>query len=100
VSRLYEVREWVNVWLTIESLVAWWARSERLEQAAVALGYLDAEQRHWATADRRAKAAAAVTQDPDGARWMARGAALTRDQLVEYALEQLDPHRTPDVGGT
>ena len=65
------------------------------------LGHLDAAQRHCAAmADRRAKATAAVTQHPDGARWMARGAALTRDQLVEYVLEQLDPLRSPDLGGT
>jgi hypothetical protein len=95
VSRLFELREWGYLWLTIESLASWWARSARLEQAAVMLGHLDAAQRHWAVmADRRAKATAAVTQHPDGARWMAHGAALTRDHLVEYALEQLDPLRS------
>jgi predicted ATPase/class 3 adenylate cyclase len=95
VSRLYEMREWGNLWLTIESLAGWWARSERLEQAAVALGHLDAAQRHWtAMADRRAIATAAVSQHPDGARWAARGAALSRDQLVDYVLEELDPLRS------
>lgn len=101
VCSLYEVREWPNVWLTLESLAAWWARSEQLEQAAVIIGHVDAAQRHWtAMADRRAKATAAVTQHPDSARWMARGAALTRDQLVEYVLEQLDPQRLVELGST
>jgi hypothetical protein len=91
IALLHELREWANLWLTVESLAAWWADTGQLEQAAMALGHLDATGRRFMDlADRRARAIAAVRAHPQSRSWLTAGARADRDELIEYVLNELD----------
>jgi hypothetical protein len=91
ITLLHELREWANLWLTVESLAAWWADTGRLEQAAMALGHLDATGRRFMDlADRRARAMAAVRAHRQSRFWLTAGARADRDELIEYVLNELD----------
>jgi hypothetical protein len=94
VTRLHDLREWGNLWLTIESLAAWWARTGKIEQAARTLGFLEATgHRFMDLARRRERALATVKADPQGESWLATGASTDRDQLITYLLDQLEHTR-------
>jgi hypothetical protein len=98
IDQLYTLRVWPHLWNTIESLATYWVRSGDLEGAATLLGHLEAHEHHSVPlAARRARAAAVLEQRPDAWPWMEHGAALDRDQIVQYALERLPaPPPPPD----
>jgi hypothetical protein len=87
----------MNVWAVVEALSLYWYSSDRMEPAAVLLGYLEAHDlrhaggggRSGSFAERRRLAIAALHEPSDGEAWMAHGAELDRDELVTYALDQL-----------
>jgi hypothetical protein len=80
----------VLLWVVIEALALYWARVGREEPAAVLLGHLEANNiRHAQFVEQRRDAVAAVRAGSDSEERFARGAALGRDQVVAYALEQL-----------
>jgi predicted ATPase len=92
-SRLYAHRQWNDLHVAIESIAAHWADTGRSESAAVLLGHLEVHGRgHGAMARRRARLSSALsaTHGQD----MARGAAMNRDELVEYALSELQREAT------
>jgi predicted ATPase/class 3 adenylate cyclase len=88
-ARLYADRHWLDLWVAIESLVGYWARADRPEPAAVLLGHLESHGRgHGAMARQRARVSAILTVTH--AHSMAQGAAMDRDELVDYALAELE----------
>jgi hypothetical protein len=90
ITILRDLQEWFNLWMVVESLGTWWSRTGKLEQAATAFGFLDnTGPGHHTIAQRRAKAARLVDAHPDAPRWRADGAAMSRDQVISYCLEQL-----------
>jgi hypothetical protein len=89
-TRLLSVRSWALVWVGMEALALYWARTGRDEAAAVLLGHLEAMDIHYAYfVEQRAQAVTALQAQRDAQQHFARGAALDRDRLVAYALEQL-----------
>jgi DNA-binding CsgD family transcriptional regulator len=90
-TRLYASRNWLNLWAVMEALALHWARTGHDERAAVLIGYLEnGDIRHAVFVDRRQKAFAALRQSVDAEAWLAVGAGLDRDQVVAYALNELD----------
>jgi hypothetical protein len=91
--RLYADRHWLDLWVAIESLAAHWASTGRSAHAAVLLGHLDSRGRgHVALARRRARISVALsTTQPD---YMAQGAAMDREELVRFALDELEREAT------
>jgi predicted ATPase/class 3 adenylate cyclase len=80
-----------STWTGLEALAIHLAKTGRVEQAAVIFGHLDYNNRH--TADMvalRAPADAAVGALPDASGLKGRGAAMSRDDAVAYALAVLD----------
>jgi hypothetical protein len=86
--RLYADRHWLDLWVAIESLAAHWALTGRPAQAAVLLGHLDSRGRgHGAMVRRRARISGVLSAtQPD---YMAQGAAMDREELVRFALDEL-----------
>ncbi len=79
-------RTWVNLHQSLLAVARWWVGHDRLEDAAVIVGHLDAN--HVAIVD--ASTRTAVTGRDDA---IATGARLDRDSLVASVLERLDaPH--------
>ena len=91
--RLYADRHWLDLWVAIESLAAHWASTGRSAHAAVLLGHLDSRGRgHVALARRRARISVALSStQPD---YMAQGAAMDREELVRFALDELEREAT------
>ena len=44
IGEAYRDRIWLEVWIMIEAQARWWATHDNLEGAAIAVGYLDAQQ--------------------------------------------------------
>jgi hypothetical protein len=89
-TRLLATRTWALVWVVMEALALYWARVGRDEPAAVLLGHLEANHIRYAQfVEQRRDAVAALRDRSDAEDHLARGAALERDQLVAYALDQL-----------
>jgi len=87
---LHEQNSWLTVWQTIEHLGVHWIRTGRLAPGAVVIGHLEAHGRAnllYVTA--RAEAVAILGAHPEMADAQVQGAAMTRDQLVAYILNQL-----------
>lgn len=91
ITLLHDLREWANIWLTVESLATWWASVGRLEPAARVLGYLRAAGRGYLELEeRRARAVAAIEAHPEHEAWLGLGAATDREQLIGYVLDELE----------
>jgi hypothetical protein len=85
---------WSFVWVVIEALAIHWSRCERVLDAAVLVGYLE---RHGlafgALIDGRRDVAAAIEHVEDANRALERGGSMSRDAVVEFALEGMGGRR-------
>jgi predicted ATPase len=89
--QLYDAHRWMGVWIALERLGFHWVETSRLEPGAAVLGHLDAHRPvAQSRAARRAAALEVLRAHPETSGEQARGAAMTREQLVEYVLAQLD----------
>jgi predicted ATPase/class 3 adenylate cyclase len=87
----YALRIWWPVWSTVELVSLYWVRSGMLEPGATSLGHLEAQgHANPGYGALRAEAITVLDAHPDLAEARARGAAMDRDELVAYVLEQLD----------
>jgi hypothetical protein len=89
---LYEIRFWYRIWQHFESIALQLAATGHVEAAAVVVGNLEA--RHAAFGYEswlgfRARALEIIRTHADAETWMARGAAMDRYEVVEYALAAL-----------
>jgi hypothetical protein len=92
-AQLCETNNWSYMWQAIENLAIHWVRTGAQGAGAVVLGHLEAHGRANAMfVIHRAQAADILRAHPETADAQARGAAMTRDQLVAYILDQLDEH--------
>jgi predicted ATPase/class 3 adenylate cyclase len=79
--------DWANLWLLLEAFAVHLANNDHFEPAAVIFAALEHAGR--ATMDFAAARAAASARYEDRsevAQWRERGAALRRDEVVDYAL--------------
>jgi hypothetical protein len=93
IARLYDLRFWLLVLLQIEAAAGLFATADRLREAAVIYGYLDAHQPPWGVArghHARQRGLDRVRQLADYDLLMAQGAAIDRDELVAYSLDRLE----------
>lgn len=88
----------LGLWTTLEAVALCFADADRLEPAAVVLGHLEAHDIHHrgkgygvgTFVERRANVLGRLRTMAESERWMARGAALNREELVDVALRALD----------
>lgn len=90
---LYDIRYWLGVRRVMETIALHLVGVEQFTDASVLLGNLEAHHSAWG-AERimgfRERALLATRQQPGAAECMARGAAMDRHEIVEYALIALD----------
>ena len=82
---------WMYTSSTLERLTIHWIDSGNTEAGSVVLGYLDAHG--WGArvdASDRARARLVVTVDANRNASLLRGAAMDRNQLVEFAIGELE----------
>jgi predicted ATPase/DNA-binding SARP family transcriptional activator len=90
---LYDIRYWLGTWRVMESAALHLVAVQQLADAAVLLGNLEAHHSAWG-AERilgfRERSLLGVRQYAGAEECMARGAAMDRHQIAEYALTALD----------
>ena len=91
-QRLYQARDWLNIWPIIESLGELCTELGDVKTGAALLGHLQAHRQFGflASSARRVATIEKIELHPAGARWMAHGAALDRHELVALACQSLD----------
>jgi hypothetical protein len=94
---LAAANDWLGMWAVVENLTVHWVLTGALAAGAVGIGYLAAH--HHAIAPfgaSRAEAVAILEAHPETAEAQARGAVMTRDQLIAYVIDQLGPAKRTD----
>jgi hypothetical protein len=89
---LYESRFWYRIWQLFESVALELASTGHLESAGVVLGNLEAKHEPFGfenTLGFRQRALEIIRSHTEAETWMARGAAMDRHEIVEYALASL-----------
>jgi predicted ATPase/DNA-binding SARP family transcriptional activator len=85
----YDARHWFRIWQLFESVGLALAEAGRLEAAAVVVGNLEAHHLPFGMEHNfgfRTRTLDIVHTDPSADTWMARGAAMDRYQVVEFAI--------------
>jgi predicted ATPase len=91
VNWLHDARDWLHLWPVVELLAGWWAANGAIVQAAVIVGHLDAhEVTTGVTERRRQRTHAPLAQLATADAALEHGRHLTRDQLIDYILHELD----------
>ena len=93
-TRLFEIRFWWRTWHVFDSIGLALVSSGRTEPAAVVVGHLEAHHPPFGMEDDlgfRARTLDIVRSHKWCEEWMARGAAMDRYQIVEYALAAVAP---------
>jgi hypothetical protein len=88
----YAVRDWYRIWQLFESVGLALAETGRLEAAAVVVGNLEAHHPPFGieyNSGFRTRTLDIVHTHPSADTWMARGAAMDRHQIVDFALAAL-----------
>lgn len=98
-DELVEADNWITVLWALESLGEHWATHGQIEQAAILLGYLEEHGQNSRRAfSDRAGALDAIATHPQGHALMARGAAMTRQEVVASTFAALDRnHASPEA---
>jgi predicted ATPase/DNA-binding SARP family transcriptional activator len=89
---LYEMRFWYRIWQLFESIALELASTGHVESAGVVLGNLEAKHPAFGfehTLGFRQRALQMIRSHAESETWMARGAAMDRHHIVEYALASL-----------
>ena len=89
---LHTHRLWSHVWVFMVTIASRLASTERIHPASVLLGNLEAHHPPLTaqfTQRQRSQALEQVRKHQQAQEWMAEGAGLDRDQVVAYALQQL-----------
>jgi hypothetical protein len=100
ITRLYDLRLWYVVYLQIDVAAVLFATTDRLHEAAIIYGHLDAHHPPWGvpTAYRaRQRGLDRVRQLANYEPLMAQGADMDRDELVAYTLERLAAVEVPEI---
>ena len=96
---LFEIRHWQKTWQTLESVTLALARAGRTEHAAVILGHLDAHSPGFGLEHElhfRDRARELVEADGGHDAAKLRGAQMSADELVTYALAYCSADPTSD----
>jgi predicted ATPase len=99
-TRNYDIRNWLGLWLLIETIASYFAASASLHEAAVLYGHLENHHAPWglpAVHRARQRGLDRVRQLADFEVLMAQGAEMDRDELVAYTLERLKVLAAPEI---
>ena len=91
--KLHEIRYWYRVWHVFESVGLSLAVTGQIEAASVIVGNLEAHHPPFGIEHQlgfRSRTLELVRTHTQVQEWMARGAAMDRYQIVEYALAALE----------
>ena len=89
-DQLYRERMWSLVWVVVEALTVYWGRGGRTTDAAVLVGYLERHGlAHGLLVEGRRQVGVAVERLPAAEARTRSGAAMSRDDLVSFALDGL-----------
>ena len=91
-TRLYDTRHWPLFWIGVDVVARWLGSGGKLEDAAVLYGHLEVHHPVWdnpAGRRGRSRGLAIVREHPRADPLMARGAAMGREELVAFVLDQL-----------
>lgn len=80
---------WLGQLGNLGYLALWWGSIGRLEQSAMLIGNLEAHGKGLPPGESHRTVEAILAEHTEGARWKAAGAALDRDEIVEYAFREL-----------
>jgi predicted ATPase/class 3 adenylate cyclase len=103
ITRLYDIRGWAMLWLVIETVAGSFAASDRLQEAAVLYGHLEAHHPPWdlpAVRRARQRGLDRVRQLQEFESLMAQGSDMDRDELVAYSLDCLGQTAVPQIRPT
>ena len=89
VDHFYASKHWSALWLALPAITTWWKATGNLDAVAVICGHIDAHHPPWSDAVAYRRSPQAVCHPPGVDQLMARGAAMDRDQLVAFVLDQL-----------
>ena len=92
IARFYETRNWSVLWGVLESVASWLARTGEIEFASVLYGHLNAYHPPWGSGpdqEMRDEGVAIVCHNENATAWMREGSAMSREDLVAYALGRL-----------
>jgi predicted ATPase len=102
-GRLHDVRFWRLVFLQIDVAAGLFASTDRVHEAAIIYGHLDAHHPPWGVPGAyraRQRGLDRIRQLPEFELLMAQGADMDRDELVAYTLERLADAGVPEVEPT
>jgi hypothetical protein len=95
-DQLFRERMWSLVWVVIEALGIFWGRCGRRTDAAVLIGYLECHGLAYGVlVEGRREVTGSVENLPAGDVWKAKAAAMSRDDLVSFALDGLGASGVP-----
>jgi predicted ATPase/DNA-binding SARP family transcriptional activator len=90
--RLHETRRWDRLEQALTSAALVLARANRLEAASIVLGHVRSHEEEFGfefSLGFREDVMRLTDAEPDRDTWLARGAAITLDEAVSYAIGQL-----------
>jgi hypothetical protein len=92
IDHFYASRHWSAFWLALPAITSWWKATGNLDAVAVICGHVDAHHPPWSDADAYRRGPQTMCHPPGADQLMARGAAMDRDKLVAFVLDQLTRH--------
>ena len=98
--RLYEIRYWYRIWQLFDSIALALASTNHIEAAAVVVGHLEAHHPPFGVEHLmrfRSRTLEIVRTRSEVDAWIARGAAIDRHQIVEYALAELGQYDSAET---
>lgn len=101
-SRLHDNRHWSVLWPALDIVARWFAAIGNAEGAGVVYGHLDVHHPPWDNVPMsraRTRGLEVVRQHPGVERFMARGAAMGPDEVVNFVLDHLARSAGPPNGG-
>ena len=85
------LQHWGYQWAVLEAVALSWIAEDRLEPAGEVLGHMEAHGEGFASlATRRREALPLLESDPLVVAAMERGAAMHRDEIVDYVIAELE----------
>jgi tetratricopeptide (TPR) repeat protein len=89
--RILDTRMWYSIWAAVEPIANNLARTGHTQAAATIVGHLTTQENTWdgLIFGSRQHTLDLVGLDEHADEWMANGAAMTRDEIVAYTLDQL-----------
>ncbi len=91
-TRLHDTRSWLNIWVTTLAVAGWLAATGEPAVAAVVYGHVAAHRPPYSHVHATVDALDELRQQPGAAAAIARGAAMDREDVLEFVIDHLRSH--------